>query len=243
MRKREIFLSVIIPVYNEEKTVDALLGRVQRYLPPLSEIIVVDDGSTDKTSNVLQAFKRKRRVQVFTLPYNRGKGHAVRLALSKARGKVFIIQDADLEYDPADYNRLLKPIREGRAEVVYGSRLAKYPFSFSTLTTIPLPLHFIANRLLSLLTNILYGSQLTDMETCYKVFSRKVYQKLHLTRNRFDIEAEITAKILGAGFEIYEIPIETKPRSYQEGKKITWKDGVCAVLTLVECRFVDRKIT
>lgn len=240
--KPHIFLSVIVPVYNEERTVETLLRRVQKHLPPASEIIVVDDGSRDRTADLLKGFKRNRIIRAFSLPNNRGKGYAVRYGLAKARGKVLLIQDADLEYDPADYLRLLKPIREGGAQVVYGSRLASYPFSLETLTSIPLPLHFIANRFLSWLTNILYGSQLTDMETCYKVFTRKVYQKLHLTKDRFDIEAEITAKILRAGFNIFEVPIKTTPRSYREGKKITWKDGVYAALTLFQYRLLKPRM-
>lgn len=236
MSKRKIFLSVIIPVFNEEKTVQKILTKVLSHLPPSSEVIVVNDGSSDKTQKKLKYFKKEKRVRIFTLAINRGKGYAVRYGMKRAKGDVFLIQDADLEYNPEDYKRILQPIKSGNTQVIYGSRLANYPFSLTTLRTIPLPLHYIANKLLTFLTNLLYGSHLTDMETCYKAFTRNVYKKLELRKNSFDIEAEITAKILRSGFNIIETPIETKPRSYDEGKKITFKHGVTAVITLIQFR-------
>lgn len=236
MKKTSLELSVIVPVYNEPHTIATLLRRVFASLPPGSEVVVVDDGSTDQTPAILRRFAAHARVRLFSLPRNFGKGYAVRFGLKQAKGEILLIQDADLEYDPADYPRLLKPIREGLTEVVYGSRLATIPLSFKTLRSIPLPLHFVANRFLSFVTNLLYGSQLTDMETCYKVFTRKVLRSIQLTRDGFDIEAELTAKILRSGFTILEVPIKTKPRSYREGKKITWKDGVWALLTLLRYR-------
>lgn len=236
MRKRNIFLSVIVPAYNEEDTIQIILKKILSCLPPRSEVIVVDDGSSDKTQEILLSFERYKRIRLFFLPKNRGKGYAVRYGLRKARGSVFLIQDADLEYNPQDYKRLLRPIKNGQAQVVYGSRLANHPLSLSSLRRLPLPHHFIGNKFLTFMTNLLYGSHLTDMETCYKVFSRKVYRTLKLTKDRFDIEVEITAQILRAGFKIIEIPIKTKPRSYDQGKKITWRDGVYALFALLKFR-------
>lgn len=236
MAKHKIFLSVIVPVFNEERTVKSILSKVLNKLPPESEVVIVNDGSTDKTGPILKSFNKNKRVVVFDLKKNFGKGYAVRYGLKKAKGEVFLIQDADLEYDPADYKRLLKPIKQKKVQVVYGSRLANYPLSISTIKSIPLPLHFLANKLLTFFTNLLYGSHLTDMETCYKVFTRKVYKDITLTKNKFDFEVEITAKILLAGYNIQEISIKTTPRSYKEGKKITWKDGISALLSLIEFR-------
>lgn len=237
MKRNNIFLSIIVPVFNEEKTIVTIVKRILKKIPSRSEIIIVDDGSTDSTPKLLSKFKANRKINIYTLKDNRGKGYAVRFGLKKAKGNLYLIQDADLEYNPNDYPRLLQPIKLEDTQVVFGSRLSKYPFSLETIRTIPLPLNFIANKMLSFLTNLFYGSQLTDMETCYKVFTRKVYNKLNLTKDGFDIEPEITVQIIKAGFTIKEVPIETKPRSYKEGKKITWKDGVAAFLTLFQYRF------
>lgn len=230
-------VSVIIPVYNEEYTVAKLLKMVITHIPPDSEIIVVDDGSTDKTAQKLKRFIKNKKVRIFSLAKNSGKGYAVRFALRKARGEIFIIQDADLEYNPNYYSNLIAPIKTRRTKVVYGSRLANHPLIWKEIRKIKLPHHFIANKFLSFLTNVLYGSNLTDMETGYKLFTRKVYNDLSLMADGFDIETEITAKILKAGYEITEVPIETNPRSYKEGKKISWKDGVVAFFTLIKYRF------
>ena len=237
MNRPSTFLSVIVPVFNEEATLKTILKRILVHLPPDSEVIVVNDGSTDQTAAVLEKVSRSYKLRVFSLPTNRGKGYAVRYGLRRARGRVFLIQDADLEYQPQDFQRLLKPIRDGAAQVVYGSRLVNHPFSWNTLVQIPMPLHYIANTALSIITNLMYGSTLTDMETCYKVFTRQVYRSIRLTKNGFAIEAELTVKILRAGFSIVEIPIETNPRTYQEGKKITWVDGIRAFITLAQYRF------
>jgi len=238
MSVKKIYLSVIVPVYNEEKTVVRLLRKVLKYLPRNSEVVVVNDGSSDRTVKELNKFGRSKRVRVFNMNINRGKGYAVRHGLEQAQGQILLIQDADLEYDPKYYTKLLEPIGKGEVEVVYGSRLKGIPVNVDTLRTIPLPSHFVANRALSLMTNLMFGSNLTDMETCYKVFTKGVYKKLKLTKNKFDIEVEMTAQILQAGYKIVEVPIRTKPRLHTEGKKLTWRDGLGAVTALVEYKFL-----
>jgi len=238
MSKYSKFLSIIVPVFNEQATVASLLTLVEDYLPPNSEIIVVNDGSKDATQTILHSFARPP-FRLFNLPTNRGKGFALRYGFRQSRGQIFLIQDADLEYHPRFYRRLLKPITLGKSEVVFGSRLSRLPLNLTTLGTIPLPAHFIANKILSLLTSLLYHTQVTDMETCYKVFTRPVYQSLQLTKNGFDIEVELTAKILLSGFPILEVPITTTPRDYHQGKKITWVDGLFAVAALFYYRFFN----
>lgn len=229
-------LSIIIPVFNEEKTIKALLGRVMDAKLPSGikkEIIIVDDGSTDNTKQVLSRFRN------FKHNTNQGKGAAVRTGLKHAKGDYIIIQDADLEYDPVDYKRLLKPILEKRAEVVYGTRLKNYPLRLWGKDKTILPLHLIGNKFLTFITNIFFGSNLSDMETCYKLFTKNALLGLKLQSNRFEIEPEITAKILKKGFSIYEIPIKVSPRTHKEGKKISWKDGFRAVFSLVKYRFYE----
>ena len=233
----KVRVSIIVPVYNESATVVNLLESVITNLPNNSEIVVVNDGSTDKTSERLKSFNKNKKFKIFSLDRNYGKGYAVRFGLRKARGEVFIIQDADLEYNPNYYPKLLAPIDTKRVKVVYGSRLVDHPLTSKELRKIKLPHHFIANKFLSFLTNTLYGSSLTDMETGYKIFTREVYKDLSLAANRFEFEVEITAKILKAGYKIIEVPIETNPRSYKEGKKISWKDGLVAFFYLIKYRF------
>jgi len=237
MNNKDIYLSVVIPVYNEQKTVATLLKQVLKYLPPRSEIVVVNDGSSDNTAKILQTFKSNHKIRIFNLPQNRGKGYATRYGYAHSRGHILLIQDADLEYHPKFYKALLQPIDQGQAQVVFGSRLSTTRLTLHTLRTIPLPLHFLANKLLSWFSNLLYGSHLTDMETCYKVFTRDVYLQLSLTKDGFSIDPEITAKILRTGQKIVEVPITTKPRNYQDGKKITWKDGFRTIWTLIQYRF------
>lgn len=226
-------LSVVIPVYNEEKMVSELLDRVWAERTP-KEIIVVNDGSTDKT--LLEIKSSGKKLKVFSFDKNCGKGAAVRKGIQEATGDVLIIQDADLEYNPNDYQKLLKPILEKKAKVVYGSRLKQLKFRLWGKEKTPFPLHYLVNSFLSFLTNFLYGSNITDMETGYKMLTREVYRSLNLTADRFEIEPEITAKILLQGFKITEVPIQTKPRSYREGKKIKAKDALIAVWSLLRFR-------
>ena len=159
--------------------------------------------------------------------------------IKESTGDIILIQDADLEYNPNDYPKLLKPILDGKAEVVYGSRLANYPLKITGSKKTPLVTHFIGNKLLTLFTNILYGNELTDMETCYKVFKKQVIKDMKIKAKRFDFEPEFTAKVMKKGINIYEVPIKVNPRGYEEGKKITWVDGIIAVWTLLKYRFVD----
>ncbi|OGM20584.1 glycosyl transferase [Candidatus Woesebacteria bacterium RIFCSPHIGHO2_01_FULL_38_26b] len=232
-------LSIIIPVYNEEKTIEVLVKRVKSAKLPKNlskEIIVIDDASSDKTASILSLIKG---IEVMKHKNNMGKGFAVRTGLKHARGDIILIQDADLEYNPDDYGKLIFPIILGKAKVVYGSRLKNYPLKLFGKKRTPLLTHFLGNKLLTLVTNILYGDGVTDMETCYKVMSRGVLDGIKLNAERFDFEPEITAKILKSGFQIHEIPIRVNPRGYDEGKKISWKDGFIAVWTLIKYKFTD----
>lgn len=229
-------LSIIIPVYNEEKTVKQLINKVKKAKLNIveKEIIVVNDGSIDKTAKLLKSLKN---IKVINHKTNKGKGAAVRTGMSRATGDIVLVQDADLEYNPNDYSRLIEPILEKKAEVVYGSRLANYKLNLFGNNKTPLPLHLIANKLLTAITNLLYGSKLTDMETCYKIFKREVIQSIKLVSNGFEIEPEITAKVLKNGYLIFEVPIKVTPRGYEDGKKITWQDGIKAIYYLIYYRF------
>lgn len=232
-------LSVIIPVYNEAATVKQIIKRTETALKKLKstktitdwEIIIVDDGSSDKTVDHLTNIK-STRVKIFRHPVNQGKGAALRTGFAQATGEIFLTQDADLEYHPDYYNLLLAPILSQQTQVVYGSRLGHVPLNWRNLKSIPLPLHFVSNKFLSWLTRVLYGQPITDMETGYKVFTRSVYQALNLKSKGFEIEVELTAKIIKAGYEIKEVPITTEPRNYSQGKKITFTDGVLAIWNL-----------
>jgi len=227
-------LSVIIPVYNEEQTINEVIERVWAVdLGPIEkEIIIADDGSTDATARIADANRwiQSGRVQVHHSPINLGKGAAVRLGLSFATGDIVIVQDADLELDPQEYVRLLQPILDGRADIVYGSRFLQPTGRIPTRTR-------MANRFLTLLTNVLFGSRLTDMETAYKVFRREVLTGLRLRCVGFDFEPEFTAKVLLAGRRITEVPISYAPRTADEGKKMRWIDGMDAVYVLLKSRF------
>jgi glycosyltransferase involved in cell wall biosynthesis len=225
-------LSVIIPTYNEEKTIEVILDRVKATKIP-GEIIIVDDGSVDQTRTLLKRLGEDSMVRVFLHDRNQGKGAAVVTGIKNATGDVLLIQDADLEYDPRDYPKLLEPIEEGLADVVYGSRFLGGPRRTAMFW------HMVANKLLTLMTNILYDTILTDMETGYKVFRKEIVQDIQIHAKRFDFEPEFTAKILKKKVRIYEVPIRFTPRDYSEGKKIKIKDAFQATWTLVKYRFVD----
>lgn len=225
-------LSVIIPIYNEKASLEEIIRRVQA-TGRATEIILVDDGSVDGTRDILPALDGRDGVRVILHEKNQGKGGAVRTGIKAASGEVMLIQDADLEYDPRDYPALLQPIEEGRADVVYGSRFLGGPRRATMFW------HMIANYMLTFMTNILYNTILTDMETGYKVFRRKVVQDMPLHARRFDFEPEFTAKVLKRRFRIFEVPITFNPRDYSEGKKIGLKDAFQAVWTLLKYRFVD----
>ena len=230
-------LSILIPVYNEAKTIIPILEMVSQADSSglEKELIVVDDGSTDGTRDILSTLDgAKYSARIYFHEKNQGKGAALRTGQGYASGDIIMIQDADMEYSPTEYPELLKPILEGRADVVYGSRLSGGKTTRAFKFT-----HLMGNKFLSLLTNILYDSTLTDMETCYKVFKAEVFKKITIKSNRFEFEPEITAKILKQGVRIYELPISYFGRDYTEGKKITWKDGFGAIFALVRYRFFD----
>ena len=225
-------LSVIVPVYNERNTIAEIVRRMRAVeLPIAREIIVVDDGSHDGTRDVLKQLDDST-VRVVYHDANRGKGAALRTGLEYVTGDLVLTQDADLEYDPDDWPKLLGPVLKQRAIVVYGSR-------FTGEHRNMLFLHWVGNKFLSLVANILYDSTLSDMETGYKLFDRRVLDRLTLRSRRFDIEAELTAKVLKRGIRIYEVPISYAGRTIEEGKKVTWEDGLIALWILLKYRFVD----
>ncbi|MGE3154074.1 MAG: glycosyltransferase family 2 protein [Nitrospiraceae bacterium] len=225
-------ISVVIPVFNELATIDEIVSRVQQ-VPFEKEIIIVDDGSTDGTRAHLEVLKRRSEVRVLLHECNRGKGAALRTGFEAASGDVVIVQDADLEYDPADYPILLRPIQDGHADVVYGSRFLGGPHRVLFFW------HYVGNKMLTLLSNALSNLNLSDMEVCYKVFKREVLKGLPLRSNRFGFEPEFTMKVAKRGYRIYEVPVSYRGRTYQEGKKITWKDGLAAIYTIIRFRLFD----
>jgi glycosyltransferase involved in cell wall biosynthesis len=240
-----------MPVYNERATLEEIVARVRavdltvdrkgnnpQIKGPIvldREIVIVDDGSTDGTRDILSEWKSKPApdLKIVFHAQNGGKGAALRTGFEAASGDILVIQDADLEYDPRDYLKLLEPILEGRSPVVYGSRFSGGPRAAMSLT------HTMGNKLLTVFTNVLYGTSLSDMETCYKCFRRDVLIGVPLRSRRFEIEPELTAKILKRGYTIYEVPISYNGRDFHEGKKITWRDGFVALRTLLKYRFVD----
>jgi len=225
-------LSVIIPIFNEVKTLEEILRQVKS-TGLADEILLVDDGSTDGTRDLLARLDGKQGVRVILHEKNQGKGAAVRTGIAAATGEIVLIQDADLEYDPRDYHALLRPIEENKADVVYGSRFMGSPHRVTMFW------HMLANKLLTFATNLLYDTILTDMETGYKVFRREVLQGVSLRANRFDFEPEFTAKILKRKSRIFEVPISFNPRDYSEGKKIKLKDAFEAIWALLKYRFTD----
>jgi len=244
-------LSIIMPVYNERNTLEEIVSRVRdvdltvnrdssnRLLPgPVTlarEIVIVDDGSTDGTREILDRWRAEAASDMCIVFHERngGKGAALRTGFERASGDIFVIQDADLEYDPRDYVKLLEPLLEGRSPVIYGSRFSGGPRSAMSLS------HTLGNKLLTVFTNLLFGTSLSDMETCYKCFRRDVIANMSLRSRRFEIEPELTAKILKRGYTIFEVPISYNGRNFHEGKKISWQDGFSAVRTLLKYRFVD----
>jgi len=229
-------LSIIVPVYNEEKSILSVIKKVNRQkLKGIEkEIIIVNDASTDDTEKSLEKIKGKN-ILILHHRINQGKGAAIRTGLQKATGDVLLIQDADMEYDPKEYGKLLKPIIENRTKVVYGSRIDAIKKNFDKMYKI----HYLGNVGLTMMTNLLYGARITDMETGYKVMRKEVIESIKLRARRFDFEPEITSKILKKGFMIYEVPIDFHGRKFSEGKKITWRDGLKAAFYLIRYRFWD----
>ncbi len=226
-------LSVIVPVYNEEKTIREILTKINAVQLSIDkEIIIVDDFSTDSTREILRNIKYKN-IRIFYHEKNSGKGYSIRTGLQHITGDIIIIQDADLEYNPEEYSKLIQPILDGKTDVVYGSRYKGKVIGPNLLS------HLYGNKILTFITRVLYLQNISDMETCYKVFKKEVLKDIKLRAKRFDFEPEITAKIIKKGYKIYEVPITYRSRLFDEGKKITWKDGIKALYYLVKYRFTD----
>ncbi len=224
-------LSVVMPVYNELATLQEIVGRVLA-VPLRIELVAVDDASTDGTRELLQQLGRERGFKVLLQERNRGKGAAVRRGIAEARGDVIVVQDADLEYSPEEYPELIDLIVRGKADAVFGSRfIGRHRCHLFT--------HYLANLFLNLVTNVLYNTTMTDMETCFKAIRAELLKSLELKSDRFGIEPEITAKLFKRGARVYEVPITYEGRDYSEGKKISWKDGFPALWSLVKYRFTD----
>jgi glycosyltransferase involved in cell wall biosynthesis len=224
-------VSVVMPAYNEQDTIDEIIGRVLA-VPVRIELIVVDDGSRDRTREILAGLQRRHGFTLILQERNQGKGAAIRRGFAEVSGDIVLIQDADLEYSPEEYPALIELICQGRADVVYGSRfLGRHRVFLFT--------HYVGNRLLTLLTNVLYNTMLSDMETCYKVMRTEVLRSMTLKSDSFAIEPELTAKIFKRGYRVYEVPITYDGRGYDEGKKITWRDGFTALWVLLKYRFTE----
>lgn len=228
-----MLLSIVIPVFNEKKTILEILKKIDNLDSSLKrELIIVDDGSTDGTRDILDTLRTRKDIKIIFKEKNSGKGDSLKIGFKESKGDYVIVQDADLEYEPKDYFLLLEKITDSTKTVVYGSRfMGKYKDMSS--------LHYYGNKFLTLITNILYGVVLTDMETCYKLFPGDFIRRLKLKANRFDFEPEITAKICKSGYKIIEVPIHYYGRKHSEGKKITWKDGFNAIYSLLKYRLYD----
>lgn len=232
-------LSVVIPVYNEISTIKEIIKKVKE-IKISKEIVIVDDFSTDGTREYLKELKDKE-IRTYFHKKNYGKSHGVRVGIRESIGEIIIIQDADLEYDPQDYYNLIKPIEGGRSKVVYGTRFPKkkgHPSILHPYQKLSNPF-YLANKILTLLVNILYYTNITDEPTCYKVFDAKVLKSLNLKSEKFEFCPEVTAKVRKKNYKIYEIPIKYYPRTIEEGKKINWKDGIQAIWALIKYRFTD----
>jgi len=224
-------LSVIIPAFNEKGTIKQIIEKVTRS-KLVKQIVIVDDGSTDGTTEILKKMPQGKKHEIIFHARNQGKGAAVKTGLERVTEDYVIIQDADLEYDPADYEHLTKPILEDKAEVVYGSRFTGEHRNMFFW-------HMLANKLLTFLTNLLYDTTLSDMETCYKLIPTRILKKINIKSKSFNFEPEVTAKILKQRVRIYEVPISYAGREYEEGKKICWHDGISAMFTLLRYRFFN----
>ena len=225
-------LSVVMPVYNEKNTVEEMIGRVLAVPGIRTELIVVDDASRDGSREIVERLAREKGLRLLCQERNQGKGAAVRRGIDAATGHIIVVQDADLEYSPEEYPELIDLIIKGKADAVFGSRFIGRHRCF-------LFTHYIANLFLNLVTNVLYNTTMTDMETCFKAVRAELLKSLTLRSNRFGIEPEITAKLFKRGARVYEVPITYEGRDYAEGKKITWRDGFPALWSLIKYRFVD----
>ena len=229
----EIKLSIVIPVYNERELLPKIIAKVEDVIKEEKEIILVDDCSTDGTRDILKELERENKYKIFYHDVNMGKGAALRTGFEHTSGEIVMIQDSDLEYDPAEYTVLISPILKDKADVVYGSRFLSGPHRVLFFW------HYVGNKLLTTFSNMMTNLNLSDMETCYKVFRREVLNKVKIKSNRFGFEPEFTAKIAKNHFRIYEVPISYDGRDYSEGKKITWKDGFVAIWCIIKYHFVD----